>query len=143
MKGKSFSAKAALIGAVLSVVTAVGSLIYGLAYEQYFDFVVILCLVLGGALLAAYALVDKDITEWASLLGVGVSGFGLGLFVANSYNVWADAFGNWLQYGSITGEFNFFNSEGGPIPAVALILLGLAACIFGIIACFNGKEAAK
>jgi hypothetical protein len=143
MKGKSFSAKVALIGAVMSAISAVGCLIYGLTYNQYFDFVVILCLLAGAGLLAVYALIDRDVTEWCSLLGVGASGFGLGLFIANSYNVWADTFGNILQYGSITGAFNFFNSQGGPIPAVILILLGLIAYIFGIIACFSGKEDVK
>ena len=69
-----------------------------------------------------------------------VAGFGLGLFVVNSFNVWADAWGNLQQYGSIVGEFNFFNSQGGPIPAVILIVLALAAEICGIISCFRGKE---
>ena len=80
---------------------------------------------------------------WLNLLGVVAAGFGLGLFITNRYNVWADTWGNLNQYGSLTGAFSFFNSQGGPFPAAALIVLGLAASICGVISCFGGKENAK
>ena len=146
MKGinvKSLSAIAALIGAVLAVIAAVGEIIYGSMYEQYSDFVVVLCLLGGAALLVTYAFVDKKIAEWSCLLGVAATGFGLGLFIANSFNVWADTWGNLQQYGSLTGAFNFFNSQGGPIPAVIIIVLVLISAVCGIISCFTGKETAK
>lgn len=140
---KSGSAKLAAAGAVLAVVAAVGETIYGLAYAQYADFVVVLNYLLGAALLAAYAFTNSKLTYWLNLLGVVGTGFGLGLFITNSYNVWADTWGNLNQYGSLTGAFSFFNSQGGPFPAAALIVLGLAAAICGVISCFGGKESAK
>jgi hypothetical protein len=130
----------ALIAAVLSVVTAIGEIIYGVKYSQYADYVVVLTYIVGGALFAAYALTNTKITEWFNLAGVVFSGFGLGLFITNSYNVWADTWGNLNQYGSLTGEFSFFNSQGGPFPAVALIVLGLVSVILGVVCCFGRKE---
>ena len=52
VKGKGVSATIALAGAALAVVAAVGEIIYGATYEQYADFVVVLCL-LAGAVLSA------------------------------------------------------------------------------------------
>lgn len=141
--GKSFSAKVALIGAVLAVAAAVGEIIYGMTYEQYADFVVVLCLLGGAVLWGCYTFMDNKVTEWFGLLGVCVAGFGMGLFVANSFNVWADTWGNIQQYGNLTGAFNFFNSQGGPIPAVVIIVITLLAVVCGIISCFTGKESAK
>lgn len=137
------SEKAALIGGVLAMVCAVGEIVYGAMYEQYADYMVVLSLILGGGLLGCYALVNNRLVNWFGLLGTVAIGFGMGLFLTNSYNVWADTWGNILQYGKLTGEFNFFNSQGGPIPAVCLILLALAAAICAIISCFNGKETGK
>lgn len=141
-KAMSSGARSAFVGAALAVVAAVAAIIYGAVYEQYADFVVVLCLLGGAALWAAYALVDKACTEWFCLLGEAVAGFGLGLFIVNIYNVLADTWGNLQQYGSLTGAFNFFNSQGGPIPPVAITAVALAACIFGIMSCFKGKETA-
>lgn len=142
IKTKSASAKVALAGAVLAVVAAIAEIVYGAVYEQYADFVVVLCLLGGAALWAVYAFIDNNLTEWCGLLGEAVAGFGLGLFIVNIYNVLADTWGNLQQYGSLTGAFNFFNSQGGPIPPVAIIIIALAACICGIVCCFKGKETA-
>ena len=51
VKGKGVSATIALAGAALAVVAAVGEIIYGATYEQYADFVVVLCLLAGAVLL--------------------------------------------------------------------------------------------
>jgi hypothetical protein len=143
LKGKSFSAKAAFVGAILAIAAAIGCIIYGAVYEQYADAVVVLCLLVGAALYGAYALIDHAATQWFGFLGVAAVGFGLGLFLTNSYNVWADTWGNIQQYGSLTGGFSFFNSQGGPIPAAILLILSLISAVCGIISCFNGKETAK
>ena len=135
VKGKGVSATIALAGAALAVVAAVGEIIYGAAYEQYADFVVVLCLLAGAVLLGVYAFIDHPVTDWSCLLGVIAIGFGMGLFLTNSFNVWADTWG-------IVGAFNFFNSQGGPIPAVALIVVSLLAAVCGIISCFTGKKEA-
>ena len=98
----------------------------------------------GAVLLGVYAFIDHPVTDWSCLLGVIAIGFGMGLFLTNSFNVWAVTWGNLQQYGSIVGAFNFFNSQGGPIPAVALIVVSLLAAVCGVISCFTGKkEAAK
>ena len=140
---KSAGAYLALIGGCLAVLAAVAEIIYGAKYEQYADYTVVLTLLAGGALLGVYALCSFPGSDWFGLLGVIAAGFGLGLFLVNSFNVWADTWGNLQQYGSLVGEFNFFNSQGGPFPPVILIVLGLAAEICGIISCFKDKEAAK
>ena len=139
----SGSAKAALIGGCAAILAAVAEIIYGVKYEQYADYTVVLTLLAGGALMGAYALCTFRAADWFGLLGVITAGFGLGLFIVNSFNVWADTWGNIQQYGQLTGEFNFFNSQGGPIPAVILIALCLAAEVCGIISCFKGKEAVQ
>ena len=65
-KTKSFSAKAALAGAVLSAAALIGFTVYGMIYD-YFDTVVFLALALGVAGMAAYALADK---VWSELLNL-------------------------------------------------------------------------
>ena len=143
-KKREKSMKTALIAALLSIVTAVGCLIYGMIYSQYLDVVVIGCLAAAAVLLAVYALYDNALTYWFGLAGVLVGSYGLGLFICNIYNVVADTWGNLSQYGTLTGDYNFFNSEGGPVPVVVLIVLGLLAAIFGIASCFAGeKEVAR
>ncbi len=129
-----------LIGAVLSAVVAVCEIIYGAVYSQYADFVVVGTYLIGAALMAAYVFTNTKFTAWLNLLSVVFSGFGMGLFITNSYNVWADTWGNLTQYGSLTGAFSFFNSQGGPYPAVAIIVLGLLSVILGIVSCFGRKE---
>ena len=143
IKGKklSGSACAALIGGCIAILAAVVEIIYGAKYEQYADYTVVLTLLAGGVLLGAYALCSFRAAEWFALLGVVFAGFGLGLFIVNSFNIWADTWGNIQQYGQLTGEFNFFNSQGGPILPAILIALGIAAEVCGIISCFKGKEA--
>ena len=142
LKEMSSGARIALFGGCLAVIAAIAEIIYGARYEQYADYTVVLTLLIGGTLLAGYASFSFRAADWFGFLGVIAAGFGLGLFIVNSFNVWADTWGNIQQYGSIVGEFNFFNSQGGPIPAVILIVLGLAAEICGIISCFKGKETA-
>lgn len=141
LKGKGAGAKFALIGAVLALIAAIGCIIYGVMYSQYFDIVIILGYIVGAAVLVAYVMVDNAVIDWFNLVGVTIISFCMGLFITNSYNVWADTNGNLSQYGSLTGAFNFFGSEGGPIPAAILIVIGLLAVIFGIICCFKGKGA--
>ncbi len=140
VREKGFGVTIALVGAVLAVIAAIGNVIYGATYEQYADYMVVLTLLLGAAFLVGYALIDNGVTEWFGLLGTLSAGFGMGLFLVNSYNVWADVNGNLQQYGSLTGDFSFFNSQGGPYPAIALLLLALLAAVCGIISCFKEKK---
>lgn len=128
---KSFSAVAALAGAVLSAVAAVADLIYGLTYNEYFDSVVLLCMAGGTVCLALYALMNKAATEFLNLLAVLALGFGMGLFFLNSYPVWADWWGNFDMYGS----------RGGVGPVITIMVITLVAAICGIVSCFSRKEA--
>lgn len=130
-----------VIAALLAVVSAVLALIHGAMYNQYFDVIVVLTLLAGAALWVVYDLFDNAIVTWFGLLGELGAAFGLGLYVTNSYNVWADTWGNIAQNGVLFGTFNFFGSEGGPVLPFIIILLGLGACICGIVSCFKGKEA--
>ena len=128
---KSFSALAALAGAVLSAVAAVADLIYGLVYSEYFDSVVLLCLVASTVCLGLYAFMNKAATEFLNLLSVLALGFGLGLFFLNSYPVWAD----WW------GHFDMYGSRGGVGPVISIIVVIVVAAICGIVSCFSRKEA--
>ena len=130
-KTKSFSAKAALAGAVLSAAALIGFTVYGMIYD-YFDTVVSLTLALGVAGMAAYALADKVWSELLNLAAVACITFGMGLFFLNSYPVWADRLNNITMYGA----------RGSLVPVVAIILLCFATAILGIASCFTRKEAA-
>ena len=130
-KTKSFSAKAALAGAVLSAAALIGFTVYGMMYD-YFDTVVFLTLALGVAGMAAYALADKVWSELLNLAAVACITFGMGLFFLNSYPVWADRLNNITMYGA----------RGSLVPVVAIILLCFATAILGIASCFTRKEAA-
>lgn len=128
-KGKSFSAMAALGGACLSLVATVAFLVYGLTYSEYFDATVLICLLLGAAAMAAYAMVNKPITEFLNLVGVFADSFGLGLFFLNSYPVWADWYGNFDMYGS----------RGGVGPVIAILAITVLGILCGIVSCFVSK----
>lgn len=129
-----------LLAALLAVVTAVLAFIHGSMYSQYFDMAVIATLGIGAILWVIPAIAYNKVTAWFGLAGELCAAFGLGLFITNSYNVWADTWGNISQNGVLFGTFNFFNSEGGPVLPAIIIVVGLIACICGIISCFQGKE---
>lgn len=135
------ASKSALIGALLVVVVAVIAFVHGTMYSQYFDIAVIATLLVGAVLWLIYAVTNNGFTAWFGLLGELSAAFGLGLFLTNSYNVWADTWGNISQNGVLFGSFNFFGSEGGPVLPAIIIVLGLVACVCGVIACFGKKEA--
>lgn len=130
LKGKSFSAKAGLAGAVLSLAALIAFVVYGLVYSRYFDITVLICFLLGTLLSAAYALVDNAIAEYCSLLGTLCMSFGLGLAFLNSYEVWADWWGGFTMYGS----------EGGVAPVILILVLALLAGAADIVSCFSRKN---
>ena len=133
-KEMSFSARAALVAAALTCLAALFFIIYGAAYHEYFDIVVLLCdlLAIGGFVL--YAAKNAVWSEYLSLAAVFVLSFGMGLFFLNSYPVWADWYGHFTMYGS----------RGGLTPVVIQLLLVFLALIGGIVSCFcrkGGKNA--
>ncbi|MCD8326816.1 MAG: hypothetical protein LUC90_09115 [Lachnospiraceae bacterium] len=138
---KNFS-KLPVAGAAMAVIAAIGCIIYGNVYAQYADWAVVLTMLLGGCLLAVYALIPGCVTEWFSLLGTLCTAWGMGLFLVNSYNVWADVWDNLNMYGRLSGDFNFFSSEGGPIPVIVLFILALISVILGVISCFKSRKEA-
>ncbi len=130
-----------LISIGLSLIAGIGALIYGMRYAQYLDVAVILTLLAGGILGILALRIKPAAAGWLKLAATLCTAWGMGLFIVNSYNVWADAFGNLNMYGSLSGDFNFFSSEGGMVPPIILIVLMLLACIFGIIAVFGNRDA--
>lgn len=130
VKLNSLSAKAGLLGAVLSIVTAVAFIIYGAIYNEYFDAAVLVCALLSAAALATYALKNSGVTEYLNLVGVFCLSFGMGLFFLNSYPVWADWYGNFTMYGS----------RGGVVPVIIILVLMLITILCGILSCFARKE---
>lgn len=82
-KKKSFSEKAALIAAAVTMAALVGFIIYSVVYHEYFDAVVLLCLVLGVAGYAAHALVSHPIVQLLNAVSVFLISFGMGLFGLN------------------------------------------------------------
>lgn len=139
--GKTLSEKIAVIGAALTLIVLIIDVIYTAIYSQYADFAVVLFLLAAIASWVAYFLVnDHPVLEWLNLLGVLFCACALALFVANSLNVWQDAYGGLVQNGELFGTFNFFNSEGGPICPAIIILIILGANVCGIISCFTSKS---
>lgn len=130
-KELSKSARIALVGGGLGVLTLLGFLVYGMVYTVYFDTVVALCLLLGAGALGAYALLNKDWVDFFPLIAVVILSFGAGLFFLNSYPVWADWYGNFDMYGS----------QGGVTPVILILVPFFAAIVCGIVSCFKVKEA--
>lgn len=135
------SKKLAWIAAALSVCAAIYYAIYGAVYAQYADIGGVVLLVLGAAVLAAGAYFSKPVCAYAPVVAVLLIGYAFGLLLCSSFNVWQDAFGNLNMYGSLTGDFSFFNSEGGPIVLLIEMLMMLVAEILAVISCFKAKGA--
>lgn len=131
LKEKSFSAIISLAGASVSIIALIGFCIYGAIYHEYFDFVVMGCLLLGAVGAGTYALIDHPVTEILNVFAVFFVSFGMGLFGLNSYNVWADWWGNFTMYGS----------RGGLVPVIILFICYFLAIICNIVSCFTRKEA--
>lgn len=130
-KGKSASAGLALIGAAVSTAALIGFCLYGAVYNEYFDLLIAGFLLLSAVGSAAYSQIDQKATELLNLASVFLTTFALGLFVLNSYEVWADWYGNFDMYGS----------RGGIVPVVILYVLFLAAIFCNMVSCFMRKDA--
>ena len=130
LKGKGFSALAGMAGAVIALVGLVAFCIYGAMYAQYADVAVGIFLLLGAACSVCYALIDVRITEILPVAATFCVSFALGLFIVNSYNVWAD----W------NGGANFFGSEGGVTPVIILAVIDIIAVLCNILSAFTGKK---
>lgn len=127
MKNIKIEAKAAFCAAVLSAVTAVVFLIYGLA-NDYFDTVILVCQLAAAVCFALHALRDRW-TDYLGLIAVVLLSYATGLFFLNSYTVWAD----WY------GHFNMYGSRGGVVPVIVQLVLLFAAISLGIVSCFQSK----
>ena len=130
LKGKGFSALAGMAGAVIALVALIAFCIYGAMYAQYADIAVGIFLVLGILCSAGYALIDGRIAEILPVASTFCVSFALGLFIVNSYNVWAD----W------NGGANFFGSEGGVVPVVILAVIDILAVLCNILSAFTAKK---
>lgn len=126
--------KLRLTAAALSAVSLVAFTIYGLVFN-YFD-----TFVLGGlalaAVLYAFSGIGKGSRKLAdAALPVGVLSVAAAeaLFFVNSFPVWAD------EVNGIT----MYNSRGGLVPVIGLLILLLASAITGIVASFKASKEGK
>ena len=127
VKASGVSAKLSQFSALLGVVSLVAFCIYGAVF-QYFDLVVLLTIALGVVCMEGYVLSSARPAQLLNMFGVACYAYAVGLFFLNSYNVWADWYGNFTMYGS----------RGGIAPVVAIMVL-LVCCVTGIISCFTAK----
>lgn len=129
-----------IICAGLCLLSALFAIIHGGIYHQYFDIFVILFLILGTLAFAADGLLHNNVTSWVNLAGVFFASAGVALYLVNSYNVWADTWGNISQNGVLFGTFNFFGSEGGPVLPFLFLIVGIGACVVGVTSTFKPFE---
>ncbi len=118
-----------LLAGLMTAVTLVAYVIYGLTF-QYYDYMVVVDLAVAVICFLGLHFFSKP--DFLDLAAVFFVGMGLGIFFFNSYPVWAD------ELNGIT----MYNSRGGLVPVIALIVLMLAAIILGIISCFRQREVA-
>lgn len=128
VKASGVSAKLSQFSALLGVVSLVAFCIYGAVF-QYFDLVVLLTIALGVVCMEGYVLSSARPAQLLNMFGVACYAYAVGLFFLNSYNVWADWYGNFTMYGS----------RGGIAPVVSIMVLLLVCCVTGIISCFTAK----
>lgn len=126
--------KLRLTAAALSAVSLVAFTIYGMVFD-YFD-----TFVFGGLALAAVLYTISGIGKGGgklagAILPVGVLSVAAAeaLFFVNSFPVWAD------EVNGIT----MYNSRGGLVPVVGLLILLLASAITGIVASFKASKEGK
>jgi|GEM_PF-809320 len=142
LKDQGKGAKIAAIAGLAALLAGIGYLIYGIAFSQYQDAAIVICLLIAGAALCFYSVSKDKLSEYLPLLGVMLIGYAFAMIVILTYNVWQDVYGNFNMYGKLSGDYNFFNSQGGPVPAIILYVLTLVAMIMGAIACFKERKAA-
>ena len=121
-----------LAAAVLSAASLAAFTVYGLVFN-YFDTVVFGGLALA-AVLFGFAGVGKGKLA-AAALPAGVLSVALAeaLFFVNSFPVWAD------EVNGIT----MYNSRGGLVPVIAILILLLASAVTGIVASFRASKEGK
>ena len=130
LKKNGTSGLLGLIAAALGLVSFVAFVIYGAVYSSYADWGVALFLLLGALCSAGYVVFDAKWAEVLPLAGVVCTGIGMNVFFLNSYNVWADWYGN----------FNMYQSEGGITPVIVLLVIDLLTIVAGIAAGFTRKH---
>ena len=121
--------KSEMIAAALSVIALVAFIIYGNVFN-YFDTVVCGCLIAAAVLFAFCGWKPGIIADFAILIAVFCMSAAESLFLLNSFPVWAD---------NVNG-ITMYNSRGGLVPVVIILVIMLAAAIMGIICCFKSKK---
>lgn len=124
--------KLRLTAAVFSAVSLIGFVIYGLVFN-YFDTFVAGGLMLATVLYAFSAFNKGKLGAIALPSGVLSVAAAQALFFVNSFPVWAD------EVNGIT----MYNSRGGLVPVIALLVLLLASAITGIVASFKASKEGK
>lgn len=121
-----------LTAAVLSAVSLAAFTVYGLVFN-YFDTFVFGGLALAAVLYAFSGLSKGKLADAALPAGVLSVAAAEALFFVNSFPVWAD------EVNGIT----MYNSRGGLVPVVGLLILLLASAITGIVASFEASKEGK
>lgn len=124
--------KLRLTAAAFSAVSLIGFVIYGLVFN-YFDTFVAGGLMLATVLYAFSAFSKGKLGAIALPAGVLSVAAAQALFFVNSFPVWAD------EVNGIT----MYNSRGGLVPVIALLVLLLASAITGIVASFKASKEGK
>ena len=121
-----------LTAAVLSAVSLAAFTVYGLVFN-YFDTFVFGGLALAAVLYAFAGLSKGKLADAALPAGVLSVAAAEALFFVNSFPVWAD------EVNGIT----MYNSRGGLVPVIGLLVLLLASAITGIAASFKASKEGK
>lgn len=121
-----------LTAAVLSAVSLAAFTVYGLVFN-YFDTFVFGGLALAAVLYAFSGLSKGKLADAALPAGVLSVAAAEALFFVNSFPVWAD------EVNGIT----MYNSRGGLVPVIGLLVLLLASAITGIAASFKASKEGK
>lgn len=121
-----------LTAAVLSAVSLAAFTVYGLVFN-YFDNFVFGGLALAAVLYAFAGLSKGKLADAALPAGVLSVAAAEALFFVNSFPVWAD------EVNGIT----MYNSRGGLVPVIGLLVLLLASAITGIAASFKASKEGK
>ena len=117
---------------MLSAVSLAAFTVYGLVFN-YFDTFVFGGLALAAVLYAFSGLSKGKLADAALPAGVLSVAAAEALFFVNSFPVWAD------EVNGIT----MYNSRGGLVPVIGLLVLLLASAITGIAASFKASKEGK
>jgi len=118
----SLSGKLSALAAVITAVSVIVYVIYGLVFN-YFDLVVLLFLI-GACACAYFHAAGKSF--YLNMTAVMCLSGAIALFFLNSFPVWADELNGITMYAS----------RGGLVPVISILILLFGSVILEIVSCF-------